>query len=1190
MPDGQSGFVRCGPKHPQPKGYMADMRLQRLSGAYFPFDLPLSRKTWDTFHLVDLVPSVIETGSDQTTVYAMRCLADRINARWLSGKHGGRPLRAGLLITAALFSDVLRHLANQYVHTRNPGCLARALAWARGQMGAGVFEKTFHAFVGLFPPQAVQSGGLSVAKFLEGSSGDRPNREQAAIEMLILSLAVDNPALEPAQLLFDDEALRRTAPYLTLVEALEKYFEREPPVDWSGRPLSECLRAPVLASPDSLIGQLQYVLDHWAGALPTAILKRLELSLGIVREETQPRGFGPGPTEVAEFRKRGKPGFAHEPEPERFTEDTDWMAGLTLIAKSVHVWLGQLSKRYGRPVTRLDEIPDEALDLLAGWGFTGLWLIGVWERSWSSRCIKQRMGNQEAHASAYSIHDYVIAEALGGAAALENLRHRASRRGIRLASDMVPNHMGIYSRWVAEHPDWFLQLDQPPFPGYRFTGPDLSPDPKVGIFIEDGYWERRDAAVVFKRVDNETGRVTYIYHGNDGTNMPWNDTAQLDYLKPEVREAVIEAIVRVADMFPVIRFDAAMTLTKRHYHRLWFPTSEEAGAVPSRAEHGMTKAEFDERMPQEFWGEVVDRVTIEEPSTVLLAEAFWLMEGYFVRSLGMHRVYNSAFMNMLKMEENAKYRATVKNVLEYSPEILKRFVNFMSNPDEATALEQFGKGDKYFGVATLMVTMPGLPMFGHGQIEGLGEKYGMEYRSAYWEEPIDEGLVHRHEVEIFPLMKKRHLFSGVEHFSFYDYVTPEGDVDENVFAYSNRAGDECALILYNNGLATTRGLIHTSSPINVGTAETPVFRAKALADALELRTEPTCYHIFRDRITGLEYIRQGRDLAERGLFVKLRGYQCCVFSDFREVKDTDHAWASLTKRLAGQGVPDMEEAYQEVVLAPLLEAFDLVMNAHLLHVVAAAREDEAPQAPLRDCLEGPLDVLLDKIEQRTHQTCDRSAIFHGILRELDTIRTVEARLSSLKVDKAAMAYLCSQMPAKAEDRPVFLRIPIAWTILHRVELAFPAKAPLTDPPTWIDEWLPGKAALKAFTSLGREEWLAQLDVELVKILTQHVPTWVERASSDTSLGLRALFADPLVRDYLYMNTYDGILWLNKEQVENLLYWLFFVSVVYVMADSSLSPEAQAADVSASFNRTEHIIDAVHRACYQVDRSLELLSS
>ncbi len=41
--------------------------------------------------------------------------------------------------------------------------------------------------------------------------------------------------------------------------------------------------------------------------------------------------------------------------------------------------------------------------------------------------------------------------------------------------------------------------------------------------------------------------------------MPWNDTAQLDYTKAEVRQAVIETILHVARMFPIIRFDAAMT-------------------------------------------------------------------------------------------------------------------------------------------------------------------------------------------------------------------------------------------------------------------------------------------------------------------------------------------------------------------------------------------------------------------------------------------------------------------------------------------------------------------------------------------------------------------------------------------------------------------------------------------------------
>jgi hypothetical protein len=47
-----------------------------------------------------------------------------------------------------------------------------------------------------------------------------------------------------------------------------------------------------------------------------------------------------------------------------------------------------------------------------------------------------------------------------------------------------------------------------------------------------------------------------------------------------VREAVIQTILHVARMFPIIRFDAAMTLAKRHYQRLWFPEPGSGGASP----------------------------------------------------------------------------------------------------------------------------------------------------------------------------------------------------------------------------------------------------------------------------------------------------------------------------------------------------------------------------------------------------------------------------------------------------------------------------------------------------------------------------------------------------------------------------------------------------------------------------------
>jgi glycosidase len=586
---------------------------------------------------------------------------------------------------------------------------------------------------------------------------------------------------------------------------------------------------------------------------------------------------------------------------------------MVLMAKNSYVWLDQLSKWYQRDIRRLDQIPDEELDKLRERGITGLWLIGLWERSRASQRIKQRMGDSDAVASAYSLLNYEVANDLGGWEALGNLRYRAWQRGIRLSADMVPNHMGIDSTWVAEHPDWFLSLPYPPYPGYAFNSEDLSDDGRMAVMIEDHYYSKSDAAVVFKRVDRNSGDVRYIYHGNDGTSMPWNDTAQLDFLNPAVREAVIQTILHVARNFPVIRFDAAMTLAKKHIQRLWFPEPGAGGAIPSRSEHGMTRADFDARIPLEFWREVVDRVAAEVPDTLLLAEAFWLMEGFFVRTLGMHRVYNSAFMHMLRDEDNAKYRSVMKNTLEFDPQVLKRFVNFMNNPDEKTAVEQFGSGDKYFGVAALMAALPGLPMFGHGQFEGFREKYGMEFRRARWDEHADEGLMRGHEWKIFPLLHKRHVFAEVDNFLLYDFFSSDGFVNEDVFAISNRHHGERGLVIYHNKFAETAGWVKTSVGFMDKGSGNLVQRS--LADGLNLPQDG--YAIFRDTITHLEYIRPCAELREQGIFVQLNAYQCHAFLDWRFV--SGEQWRQIHDLLNGAGLPSMQDKWNELFAPKVVE-------------------------------------------------------------------------------------------------------------------------------------------------------------------------------------------------------------------------------------------------------------------------------
>jgi glycosidase len=1147
-----------------------------LSGeACYPFGFPLSRKVWRLHRVGELLGPADAPGG----VDAARRFVDRVNAA-LPG--GAPPLSTAHLLMAALLEDILRHLVNLYCWEQNPGSLLSGMDSASAQRGRDVVDLPSRTFLELFPPTAVQMKRVPAKDYLAGGDPGRPNRERVVRELVLLNLAVANTALKPLHPLFDDTDLKRRAPYEALVNCLDAFFETQPPVKALGESLFKCLRAPMLAAPDSLDGQLQYIRERWAPLLPEQFMAQLLLVRGILTEETTFRGFGPGPVEVLRFGA-GQAGRDEYPEVERFSADWDWMSNVVLIAKTIYVWLDQLSRRHGRLIRRLDQIPDETLDELAAWGFTGLWLIGVWRRSNASRQIKQNAGNSEALASAYSIEDYVIAEDLGGEPAYCNLRDRAAQRGIRLASDMVPNHMGIDSRWVMDHPDWFLQTDHPPYPGYGFTGPDLSQNNRFRLQIEDGYWERRDAAVVFRLEDTWSGQVRHIYHGNDGTNMPWNDTAQLNYLLPEVREAVIQAILHVARMFPVIRFDAAMTLSKRHYQRLWFPKPGEGGAIPSRAEHGMDRDEFDQHLPGEFWREVVDRVAAEAPGTLLLAEAFWLMEGYFVRTLGMHRVYNSAFMNMLKMEENLNYRTTVRNVLEFSPEILKRFVNFMNNPDEQTAVEQFGKGDKYFGVAVLMVTMPGLPMFGHGQIEGFSEKYGMEYPRAYWDEAVDEDMVHRHETEIFPLMRRRSLFSEVENFAFYDFVRHDGQVDENVFAYSNRNGDDRAVIVYNNAYATTEGRLRVSTAVNVGTEEDRRLVRRTLAESLGLRAQEGLFYVFRDHNGGLEYIRTGRQLAEGGMAIHLNAYQYHAFLDFREIRDTDGSYARLAAELNGSGVPDMDQARKTAVLGPLLDAFQELLDEDRLRLLTDPLADADDLEKTRTELDEAVRAFIAKAGDHTGTAVDPEPVVSAMHGALDLGRELLKEAGAPPSMKPEIQrYLSAPANLPPEE---YLRVPVVWALVHPLGQVLSKGLGQTK---WVSDWLLTDGIAGAFTGLGREQWLAELDARLLELVTRHAPAFGTGAVGKLKAFARRLLHDPAVRDYLFANKHEGILWINKEQMESLVYWLFFTSMVSEALASETGKKRDSV-AAARYRWAQALLKAAQAAHYELDKMLDALS-
>jgi glycosidase len=1179
-------------------------------------------------------------------VAASRELATRVNEVRGADTAPAQAMHAAALFAMGLIDELSHALVAQFRETLDPTVLPEALQWFAAQANPTGVDKLLRAFTQQFPNVAVYRGEQTVDEWLSGSTDGMPNREAAFEELLMLWLANINPAFAPFLEFFDDLDLELKTIYKTVTQNLDVFFATRPLFDPEVGTLLDALRAPMLASPDSLTGQLAFIRERWAEHLGEE-LKQVLLAMDVLKEEDiaiwmrfhppsnsarhpeRKQGWGSEGFVGDEFigfgnetlleRQLRLHGHVQEPvvnEYEAFSPDQAWMPTVVLIAKSTYVWLEQLSKKYQRHIHRLDQIPDDELRLLADRGLNGLWLIGLWERSIASQTIKRLRGQTDAVASAYSLRDYRIAEDLGGEAAYRNLRDRASAKGIRLASDMVPNHMGIDSTWVMEHPEWFLSRPESPFPVYRFEGPDLSNDSRYEIKIEDHYFDQTDAAVVFRLKERNSGHAEFVYHGNDGTTFAWNDTAQLDYSKAVVREQVMQTILNVARLFPIIRFDAAMTLAKKHVQRLWFPLPGVGGSIPSRAEDAMTNEEFDALMPNEFWREVVDRVAVEVPGTLLLAEAFWLLEGYFVRTLGMHRVYNSAFMNMLRDEENAKYRSYLKKTIEFDPDILKRYVNFMSNPDERTAVDQFGSGDRYFGVATLLATIPGLPMFGHGQVEAFTEKYGMEYKQARFDEYPNEDLVARHQREIAPLLKNRKLFAESANFVLYDFWTPDGTVDENVFVYSNRLGDERAIIFFNNRYGGTTGTIHISAEsMDKGSG---TLRTRRLSEALYIQSDDAIVIAYKDTVTGLEYLRRSRSFDYEGLSVELRAYQYIVLQGWRELRSTaEQPWDRLCDALQGSGVYSVDEALSKLRLLPLHESLRRMLAVSCIQTIAEigrvrpprVQDEPAPKMPDAKAAKkvaavaaktGPTLVppVPEPLDSRLRPFFEKAVGFLEAIRPFEPTvleeprlseqveRSIEAMLllpSLLKIDETVWPKIAyTILPVHSPEDvgvPMWSQI-AAWSVLRSF-------GPETKQATALFDQLQLRASLaETFSSLGLEGENAWRAAARVRLLLSHRPEGV-LGSLNSLLGSTDFWQDPDVRWLAGVGSFEGKIFFNKEAFEELVVWLSLPDFIARRTEIAQAPTKAA--VSKAAQPLQDIFEVADASGYELQKLIGLLA-
>ena len=1132
--------------------------------------ISLNKNCIPRYHLTNLKLSAM--GSDYFINHSnSRTIANLINRSLNDQNH--QDINASLIYAMGVYINTIEEIIGKVYKTENIILPPEIYDFIQDKIDDSTIRSLIKTYTQEFEYDLIQFQELDIA------NDDHVLHSTFFLGKFLINWLINqNPAFLPEDL-FDNKVLIND-PYFNLcIDLIKTYFDD--PNNRIGEKFIDQLLIPGQIYPDDLIKQLDYINRKWGYLLDNKTLSQLLRSIDVLKENRiKLFGPGPGPINIPDYKN------IHQELPEKYSDDEDWMDQLVLIAKNTYVWLHQLSKYYQKEIKTLDQIPDEILDDLSNKGITGLWLIGIWERSKASAKIKQLCGNREAISSAYAITEYQIAEDLGGIRAYQKLKQKALDKGIRMGCDMVPNHTSIDSRWIYDHPEWFISLDECPYPSYTFNGPNLSNRDDIEIYLEDHYYDRSDAAIVFKRFDKNTGKTLYIYHGNDGTIMPWNDTAQLNYLFPDVRNAILNTIESLAKEFPIIRFDAAMTLTQKHYQRLWFPEPGKGGDIPTRSEFGMKKSTFTKLMPQEFWIEVVDKISKETPDTLLLAEAFWMMESYFVRTLGMHRVYNSAFMNLLRDEDNKKFRDIYKETLEYDPQIIKRFVNFMNNPDERTAIDQFGKGDKYFGICTLLATLPGLPMFGHGQFEGFSEKYGMEYQKAYLDEIPDQELLEQHNKKIVPLLKMRNRFSRVDQFYMYDFKSSNDLVNENIIAFSNGNNKETQLVVYNNALQSTEGTINITCAFSYKENKNNYKITKNISEIIGVKPEENEYLIFVDLQTGLEYIRNTVDIFNEGLHFKLSGYQHHVFSKFQIFVDHKKIISpALYQQISDQGINNIEDVitnqkinYLHFELNKILKVDSLKsINGYLLDKSLLINDPE-----ISNNLRYQYSKILDCIVYYWDHTDNYYNIISNFLNEFDVLgsfaNNIDINIKNINITENLSEFNLHDQFNSNPDSHIILYF---WILVGQFGKLIKTNNKNID---WFCTWKLDALLYETLINMDIDYTCANELIALLPILIELADGFNPKDIDSLDKLLEKWLKNETIKHYLLINDFNNIKWFNYERAINFIYALKITSLFNI----------QKINISEK-ERTEHkkhiedllnmLIERINGSEYQVKNLL-----
>ena len=320
----------------------------------------------------------------------------------------------------------------------------------------------------------------------------------------------------------------------------------------------------------------------------------------------------------------------------------------------------------------------------------------------------------------------------------------------------------------------------------------------------------------------------------------------------------------------------------------------------------------------------------------------------------------------------------------------------------------------------------------------------------------------------------------------------------------------------------------------------------------------------------MSYLRNGRELCEQGLYVRMEAYEYHAFLDFEEIRDDEFGtWGALCHRLNGGGVESIDEEVKQVRFASANDA----LRAFFAKALACATEPDADAQSMLPPLEPLLAAFLKAVVPQAKEKAQR-AVLVAFGRQM--CRALQGPAAVRAAETDGWLLLC------------------AYLALHRLgELAGGEAADHVEALGLARPVLEAFQSAQAAGGSGQGALSSLERADLLRLMLTH-ENFLERCRDlGAEQGCAQLFDDPAGAGFLQLHESDGINWFNKERFELLLEWFALLSPFAAAPVEVAVPAEAAAPAEAGDEGKKRIcallVDSAAAAGYRLDVFAKLLA-